>query len=250
MTAGLSIIQVTARNVLGLRRLIGFGLLAIFPSVIFFLVSRQATEFGKVEAFTGMSAVVFLPVVVPIITIVVSASVLGAERRGDTLSFLMLRPISRFSIATSKLLSAILASFAITAIGALVLGVIGTIALNDIGYLTALLAATLVATAGYSAVFMPIGYLTERATLLGFIYIFVWESAIAGVIAGLSGTSLWRIAASALAGLGPEDLNEDIIEAALGSMAPGSGGAALKMLALCAISVVLSGWLLRTRDLT
>jgi len=250
MTATFSIVQVTARNVLGLRRLIGFGLLAVFPGFIFYLISRTATELGKAENFTGMSAVIFLPVVVPIITIVVSASVLGSERRGDTLSFLMLRPISRYSIADSKLASAVVASFAITGTGALLLGVLGSLALDDFGYLTSLLVATLFTAIGYSAVFMPLGYLTERSTLIGFIYIFVWESAIAGIIQGLSGTSIWRIAASAFVGLAPEGLDPDIVDASLGSLAPGAGGAIIKLATLGAISVVVTGWLLRTRDLT
>lgn len=250
MTATFSIMQVTARNVLGLRRLIGFGLLAVFPGFIFYLISRTATDFGKAENFTGMSAVIFLPVVVPIITIVVSASVLGSERRGDTLSFLMLRPISRYSIAGSKLASAVVASFAITGIGALLLGVLGSLALDDFGYLTSLLVATLLTAIGYSAVFMPLGYLTERSTLIGFIYIFVWESAIAGIIQGLSGTSIWRIAASAFVGLAPEGLDPEIVEASLGSLTPGAGGAIIKLVALGVISVLVTGWLLRTRDLT
>ena len=193
---------------------------------------------------------VLLPVVAPIITIVVSASVLGSERRGDTLSFLMLRPISRYSIAGSKLASAVIASFAITGIGALLLGLLGALALDDFGYVTSLLVATLLASIGYSAVFMPLGYLTERSTLLGFIYIFVWESAMAGIIQGLSGTSIWRIAASAFVGLAPDGLDPDIVEASLGSLTPGAGGAMVKIVVLGAISVAVTGWLLRTRDLT
>ena len=125
-----------------------------------------------------------------------------------------------------------------------------SIALGDLSYLTSIVIGTLIAVAGYSAVFMPLGYLTERATLIGFIYIFVWEAAVAGIILGLSGTSLWRIAASAFEALATGGLDADIIEAATGSLVPGVGGAVIKMGALCLISVLVTGWLLRTRDLT
>ena len=118
MTATISIVQVTARNVLGLRRMLGFGLLAAFPAFIFFLTSRQSSDVGRLENFTGSALFIFLAVVVPIISVVVAGSVLGSERRGDTLSFLMLRPLSRYSIAGAKLTSAIVASFAISAVGA------------------------------------------------------------------------------------------------------------------------------------
>jgi len=250
MTAAFAIMRVTAKNVLGMKRLIGFGILAVFPAGVFMLLARTATEIDRAEGFTTMSMTMFLAVIVPIITIVVSASVLGAERRGNTLSFLMLRPLSRFSIAGAKLISAIVASFAITGVGAAVLGFVGGLALHDFGYLTALLAATLIGTAGYSAVYMPLGYLTERSTLIGFVYIFIWELAIAGAISGLSGTSLLRITSSAYAGLAPSGLDIDVVDAMIGSLAPGAGGAAIKVIVLGALSILFTGWLLRTRDLT
>ena len=250
MIPTLAIMRVTAKNVLGMKRLIGFGILALFPAGVYLLLARTATDIDRAEGFTTMSMPTFLAVIVPIITIVVSASVLGSERRGNTLSFLMLRPLSRFSIAAAKLTSAIVASFAITGIGAAVLGLLGSLTLDDFGYLFALLVATLIATAGYSAVFMPLGYLTERSTLIGFIYIFIWELAIAGAIQGLSGTSLLRIASSAYAGLAPERLDADVVDAMLGSLEPGAGGAVIKVVVLSAVSIAFTGWLLRTRDLT
>ena len=250
MIPTLAIMRVTAKNVLGLKRLLGFGVLAVFPAGVFALLARTATDIDRAEGFTAMSMGMFLPVIVPIITIVVSASVLGSERRGNTLSFLMLRPLSRFSITGAKLAAAIVASFAITGLGAAVLGLIGGLVLHDFGFLIALLAATLIGTAGYSAVFMPLGYLTERSTLIGFIYIFIWELAIAGAIQGLSGTSLWRISASAFVGLAPDGLDFDIVDASLGSLSAGAGGAAIKVIILGAVSIVFTGWLLRTRDLT
>jgi len=250
MTATFAIMRVTAKNVLGMKRLIGFGVLAIFPAGVFTLLARTATDIDRAEGFTTMSMTMFLAVIVPIITIVVSASVLGSERRGNTLSFLMLRPLSRFSIAGAKLASAIVASFAITGIGAAVLGFVGGLALHDFGFLVALVAATLIGTAAYSAVYMPLGYLTERSTLIGFIYIFIWELAIAGAIQGLSGTSLLRIASSAFAGLAPDGLDIDVVDAMLGSLQAGAGGAVVKVAVLCAVSILFTGWLLRTRDLT
>jgi len=249
MTAVLAITRVTARNVLALRRLIGFGLLALVPGLIFVLSSRQATDFGRTENITGAS-VLFFSVVVPIVSIVVAGSVLGRERRSNTLSFLMLRPISRYAIAVSKLLSAIFGAFMISAIGGVGLGLSAAIMIGDWSYLIAIVSGTLISVAGYSAVFMPLGYLTERATLIGFVYIFIWEAAVAGIILGLSGTSLWRISYSGFAGLAPDGLDPEIADAALGSLSPGLGGAFVKVAVICVLAVGLTGWLLRTRDLT
>lgn len=250
MIATLAIVRVTARNVLGLRRLVLFGLLAILPAGLFTLLSRTSTQIDRAEGFTTMALVIFLGLIVPIATIVMSASVLGSERRGNTLSFLMLRPLSRFAIAGAKLASALVASFAITSVGALLLGLAGGLLLDDFSYLVALLVATLIATAGYVAVFMPLGYLTERATLIGFIYVFIWELTAAGALAALRGTSLLRIGGSAFVGLAPEGLHAEVVDAMIGSLSPSASDAGVKMLVLCAISILFTGWLLRTRDLT
>ena len=215
---------------------------------MFILTSRQASELGRIETFS-IWAVTLLAVSVPIVTVVVSSSVLGSERRDNTLSFVVLRPLSRYLIAAAKLGSAIASSFVISAIGAVVLGLAGSVAMSDFGYLIGALAGTLLANAGYAAVFMLLGFLTERSTLIGFIYIVVWEGALAGILTGLSGTALWRIAASGMVSLSAP-LDSEVMDAARGSIAPGAGGAALKMAILCAASVVFTGYLLRTRDLT
>ena len=248
MTATLAIVQVTARNMLGLKRLIGFGLLASFPGFMFMLTSRQASEAGRLETFS-IWVVTFLAVCVPIITVVISSSVLGSERRENTLSFLMLRPISRFAIAAAKLASAIAASFVVCAIGAVVLGVAGSIAMGDFGYLIGTLAGGLLANAGYAAVFMLLGLVTERSTLIGFIYIVIWEGALTGILSGLTGTAIWRIAASGMVSLSAP-LDQEVFDAARGDIAAGAGGAALKMLVVCAASIAITGYLLRSRDLT
>lgn len=247
MTAPLAVVQVTTRNMLGLKRLIGFGLLASFPGFMFMLTSRQASAAGRLEAYS-IWTITFLAVCVPIITVVISSSVLGSERRDNTLSFLMLRPISRFVVAASKLGAAIASSFVLSAIGAFVLGVAGSIAMGDFGYLVGALVGAFLANCGYASVFMLLGFLTERSTLIGFIYIVIWEGALTGILSGLTGTAIWRIAASGMISLSAP-LDQDVFDAARGDIAAGAGGATLKMLFLCAASVAITGYLLRSRDL-
>ena len=249
MTAVAAIIGATVRNVLGIKRLAGFGLLALGPSLILLLVVQSASQRGRIEAYTSLVFGLFLGIVVPIVTIVIAGSVLGAERRGGTLSFLMLRPLSRYVIAASKLASAIAASLVINGAAALVMGGIATVYLGDIGYLTSLLVGVIIATIGYAAIYMPLGYFTERATLIGFAYIFIWELGISTAVTGVAGTSVWKIAATGMVAIAPE-LDRSIVNGFLGDLVPGVGGAFAKVLVLAAVSILITGWTLRVRDLT
>lgn len=253
MTAWLTIARMTVRQVLGLRRFIGLGLLALGPAAIFFLGSSRSGTFRATETLAGATTGVFFNLIVPVITLIMASSVLGAERRDQTLSFLVLRPISRFTIAGAKLAAAFVTAFALTGLGALALGAVAVIRIDDAGYFVALLVGAAVATLAYAALFMPLGYLTERATLIGLAYVFVWENGIAGALEGLAGLSPWRLGFAALVALTPPDFDAaivDIRDFALGSLQPGVGGSVVKVLVLAAVSVAVTGWILHRRDLT
>jgi len=181
-----------------------------------------------------------------------ASSVLGSERRDQTLSFIVLRPISRFSIAGAKLAAAFVTAFMLTGLGALALSVVAVIRIEEAGYFAPLLVGTAVATLAYAAIFMPLGYLTERATLIGLAYVFVWENGIVGALEGLAGLSPWRLGLAATVAMAPSDFElavDEIHSFALGSLQPGAGGSVAKVLVLGAISIAVTGWILRRRDL-
>ncbi len=252
MTAVLAITRMTVRQVLGLRRLIGLALLAVAPAGIFFLGSARSDPGRIAEGLAGAVVGAFINLVVPVITLIMASSVLGSERRDQTLSFLVLRPISRLSIAGAKLAAAFVTAFALTGFGALALGIVALVRLHDAGYVVPLLVGTAVATLAYAAIFMPLGYITERATLIGLAYVFVWENGIAGALEGLAGLSPWRLGFSAMVDLAPasfETAIADIRSFALGTLEPGAGGSIVKVLVLGVLSVVVTGWILRRRDL-
>jgi len=252
MTAMLAITRMTVRQVLGVRRLIGLTLLAIAPAGIFFLSSSRSDPSGVAEGLAGTTVGAFINLVVPVVTLIMASSVLGAERRDQTLSFLVLRPLSRLSIAAAKLAAAFATAFTLTGLGALALGILALIRLNDAGYIAPLLVGTAIATLAYAAIFMPLGYITERATLIGLAYVFVWENGIAGALEGLAGLSPWRLGFSAMVDLAPPSFGPaigDMRSFALGNLQPGAGGSAIKVLVLGLLSVLVTGWILRQRDL-
>lgn len=258
MNAFLAITKVTIRQTLRPKRAIGLGLLSVSAAVTYVLTalggagSSGSLEYRQQQAFDiflGITVGTFMNIVVPVVTLIIATSVLGDERRDNTMSFLVLRPISRFTIGAAKVAAAFVESFAITGLGAAALGIAAAFRIDTFAYVLPLVVGTAVASAAYSAVFVPFGYLLKRATLIGLTYVFIWENGIAGAIPALASLSPWRIGVSAMAGLAPRKFLLELPEFAIGSIVPGAGGAVLKAMVMTVLSAAAVAWILRQRDL-
>ena len=139
--------------------------------------------------------------------------------------------------------------FGIESIGAIGFGIVSSLRLQTWAYFIPLLVGTAIATAAYAAVFVPVGYLLKRATLIGLTYLFIWENGIAGAVPAVAGISPWRIGVSGMAGLAPERFVIELPDFAMGSLTPGAGGAAAKAVVLMILSSVAVSWILLRRDL-
>ena len=258
MTAYLAILKVTVRQTLRPKRAIGLGLLSVSAAFTYFLTALGSTassntaEFNREQAFdifVGMTVGTFMNIIVPVVTLIIATSVLGDERTGNTVSFLVLRPISRLTIGAAKVTAGFLESFALTGLGALALGVLAAMRMDTFDYVAPLLVGTAIATAAYTALFVPLGYLLKRATLIGLTYVFIWENGIGAAVPAVAGLSPWRIGVSAMAGMAPDQFLRDLPEFAIGSITPGVGGAAAKTGVLLIVSAAAVASILRRRDL-
>ena len=99
MRAAWAITSTTVKQLLGVRRMIVFGLAELAPAGVFLLMTQTLAQEAALDRFLGMVAALYFPLLVPIVTLIVAASALGDERRDGTLSFLVLRPIPRSVIA-------------------------------------------------------------------------------------------------------------------------------------------------------
>lgn len=247
MTAAVTITQMTFRQLLGIKRLVGFGLLALFPAFIFMISSGNQGGNALLESFIGIGVGLFYFVAVPVVTLILSASALGDERRDQTLSYIVLRPIRRGIIATSKLAAAVLAAYVFTGAGALAMGISYGLRSSDWNYVVPMLVSAGVATIVYAAVFVPLGYLSERSTLIGLAYVFIWEGAIVSAIGSLANTSPWRIGFTGFLALAPEEAQ--FVEADLGIVDPNLGSTLITVAVFIALSLAVTSWILRKRDL-
>jgi ABC-2 type transport system permease protein len=248
MRAAVAITRTTLRQLLGGKRLIALGLLALLPATVMVLITRTSTPGHAFQVFHGPPLAILFLVLLPIVSLVFGASALGDERRDQTLSFLLLRPIARATLAGSKLLAAWIASFLLVGAGAAASSIILGLRSGDWSPLGPMLLAAAVATLAYTSVFLVLGYLTGRAVLIGLAYVFIWESGITMGVASLATVSLFRVGLTAYLGLEPKAIPD--MSEVLGTATPGAGGAVLKVLVIGVLAVLATAALLRRRDVT
>lgn len=259
MTRFIAIIRVTLLQLIGRRRSIGLLVLAAIPAAILLLTGLNVDDRETEEFFrTGILPLV-LGVTVPIIAIILGSASLGDERRHKTISYLALRPIRREVIALAKLVATWLASFLVAGSGAFLAAVALGITVGSWDEMSAIMVATALTTLGFVAVIQLIGYITDRAVVIGLAYLLIWEGIVTGAATAVATTSIWRMGVSAYAGmvagdhwgsaLGLEARVVADLEDLLSGVLPGVWGALLKVLGIAVVSVVALGYLMRDRDL-
>jgi len=248
MTGFLAIVRVTLRQLLGGKRLIVLGLLGAIPAVVVWLATANRVSSDVLETYNESAIPTLFLIVVPITSIVLGSASLGDERRDGTLSFLVVRPIPRSAIAAAKLAAAALAAVIVSVLSGALASAAVSIRTSDWSTLVPTLVGLAIAAGCYAAVFLVLGHLTSRAVLIGLVYLFLWETGISFAAPSLANISLFRIGLTAYVGMLPE--SQAVLSEPLGSLTPGAGGAALKLLILGALAIATAAALLRTRDIT
>jgi ABC-type transport system involved in multi-copper enzyme maturation permease subunit len=240
-----ALLRVTVRQALPWRRTLLFVLLETAPGLIYLFATANRTEEFAYRSAVEIGASTYFALVLPVVSIVIAAGVLGNERRDLTLSFIALRPIPRPMIASAKLLAAIVAAFTINVVGALVLGLAHLVRHGFGGLLVALIAGALVATIAYCSVLVPLGFLTDRAVIIGIAYLLIFENGVAFLLTGLAVLSPWRIGLSVFADIALDA--RMILDRATAALSLGS--ALLAVFMYVVLSIIATSWLLRHRDL-
>ena len=226
------------------KRFWGMAALSSVAGFIAWISSIDETDQDIAEIFHIVTATV-AGATISIAFLVMGAATLRDERDAGTLPFIFMKPIARWRWATSAWAAAAIVSFAVGVVGWLVgflaMGLTTgswTLAIPALGLYAA-------AAVGYTAVFVPLGYLFTRAILVGLAYVFVWEGIITTFVTGLSASSVWRTAMSVYADL--TVLPRDALDA-LGPVEPGVGGGVLKLVGTVVVGVGALTWALRRRD--
>lgn len=144
------------------------------------------------EFYLQVLVLVYLPILVPLVALFYAAGVLADDRESGNLTYLLTRPLSRWSIPVSKFL----AGTAVAA-AAMIAGLVLTYALllgfgnaGDIGFLTTPLLVALVALVAYGALFTVLGVLVDRPYLVGVAFVLGWEVLAGAFLPWVSGLTV------------------------------------------------------------
>jgi ABC-2 type transport system permease protein len=249
MRATVAIVSATARQLMSTRRAIIFAFAeAAVAGVYLLMAGAFSDEAIALERLYFLIITLYFPLLVPIVTLILASAALGAERRDGTLSFLVLRPIPRSAIATAKVVATVIVAGALNAFGALALSVAFAVESGTWDLVIPLVVGGLVATIVYAAVFLPLGFFTDRAVAIGLVFVLVFENGVAFAAPGLASLSPWRLGFSVFAGLTTEELVDPEIQDFLNTLASMSA-AFLRTAAVAIVSIAFVTLVLRRRDL-
>jgi ABC-2 type transport system permease protein len=226
------------------KRLFGLTALASVPGLVAWIAGGGESAADKLDIYDIVVATAS-GATLSIAVLVLGAAAMRDERDAGTLPFLYMAPIPRWWFATATWIAASGVAV-VVAVGGWLIGWIGLgIGSGDWGYALASLPAYVTAAIGYSAIFIPIGYLFSRAILVGLAYVFIWEGILTTLVSGIAASSVWKTALSVFADI--RELPRDALDA-LGPVLPGVGGAVAKLVGVVVVSLAVFTWALRTRD--
>ena len=232
------------RRLMRRGRLIGLTALSAVPAVVFPLVVSGGLDGLEIEE-AYVAIVTGAGYTFAIAALVIAGATLREERDNGTLPYIYMRPYSRLRLGVASIVAGAgaaitlgVAAWAMTVITGLLVGA----GLSITGPAITLFVA---AGIGYSAIFVPLGYLFSRSLLIGLGYVLVGETILAFVIPGLAQLSIWRISMSIYG-----SFQEFGVEAAdgLGPISVGAGGGVAKLAVVLMLGLGLLTWALKKRD--
>ena len=177
-----TISKLAAQALLGRRR---FWLLLAFPVLLGALTATVAVLTDGDAAWPLLPGLGY-PVVLPLVAVLAASSVLGPEVDDGSIVYLLSKPVSRHSIASSKW---VVAWSATMLAGALPLFVSALVAGGGDRALAAGLAAVVAGTT-YSALFLAVSAVTRHAVIVSLLFVLVWEGLVGNLLTGVAWLSV------------------------------------------------------------
>jgi ABC-2 type transport system permease protein len=187
-----TIVRLTQRSLLGRRRAL---LLLALPFILIVLAgvvrAIQGSDPDHSVSLLGGFGLSFL---VPLLCLIAGTGAIGPEIDDGSIIYLLAKPLSRYTIVVSKLVTAIAVVTAFGALSILVSGVI-TAGGSDrlaIGYAL----GALVAGIAYCALFLLLAIVSRNAVVIGLIYALIWEGVVGSFVQGAQTLSIqqWALA--------------------------------------------------------
>jgi len=139
-------------------------------------------------------------------------------------------------------------SIGVATLGALALSLTWVAVGGSFDVFPSILLGAAVACVMYSAVFLLLGNVAPRATLVGLIYILFFETVIVDELSRLATASLWRISLGATIDTMPTHFPARALLPALGDWVPSVGSALIVASAVSIVTIGLCTLLLHRTD--
>lgn len=131
-----------------------------------------------------------LVVIVPLVALLATSGLLAPEIDDGSISYLLAKPVSRYTIVVSKLVVALACVLAFAAVPMLVAGLI--LRTDRPSLAVGFAIGALAGGAAYCALFALLSVMTRHAVVVGLIYLLVWEGLLGGLLDGVRWLSVTR----------------------------------------------------------
>ena len=236
-----TVVRLTARSLLGRRRAL---LLLGLPVILLLLSAFSRAVGGQSDGTTGGILAGFtLGTVIPLLGLIAGTGAIGPEIDDGSIVYLLSKPLSRFSIVTSKVSVAIAVVVAFGVVPTLITGLVLTGTSGNIAIAFAV--GALAAGIAYSALFLLLAVITRQAVVVGLLYALVWESLVGTFVPGARSLSIqkWGLSLTEkMVGTRADALNVDA--------AVGVGTGVTLLVIVTVASTWYAGWRLRSLRLT
>jgi ABC-2 type transport system permease protein len=185
-----AVFVLTVRQLAGSRRIwlvLALVSLPLLAGLLFQVADATATpdEFAD-----DVTRVMLSSAILPLVMLLLATAAFGNEVGDRTLVYLVTKPIARWRIVAPKLLASVAVGGIPVALGGAV--AVAVIERGDVGGALATGAGLLAGAAAYAAIFTWAGLATRHALLIGLVYVFIWEAALAAYLDGIRFLSVRR----------------------------------------------------------
>ncbi|NNE74189.1 MAG: hypothetical protein HKN26_11030 [Acidimicrobiales bacterium] len=159
-------------------RLIGLGLLGVLGVLLALVINNTADR--PLDAVTDWVANYGFRIVLPVIAVMVATSLLGNLIEDKLMVYLWMKPIPRWHIATAAWAATSTVLLLVAVLPLLLMAAVN----GDGGLVSSTLVAALLGTAAYAGLFVGLSAQFSRPMWIGFLYILLWEGALASLTDG------------------------------------------------------------------
>src|SRR5215213_3550103 len=210
--------------------------LSLIPAIFAAIYVARPWDVTPNEFAIDLFRELIVPTLLPIVVLLPATAAFGNELEDGTLSYLLMKPVSRLRLVHGKYAAVLLVTIPALIVGLLVTMVIAAQGpdAGDLGrILAAMVGAATAAAALLGAVFLLVSLVVPRALVAGMIYIFAWESLLSRFLPGVQAISSREYALRVFDGI----LDDDFAV---------TSNAALTMLVVAVVCLLLAVWRLRS----